>query len=162
MFFVLMALAFAPLAWAQQSPPLTANVEQQMSAEQFKAAGLDKLSPQELAQLEAWLATHPPVTLPASRAASARIAARVPETPAAAERGRDRVESRIAGRFHGWHPGSVLTLQNGQQWRVIDSSELVVRQALDQPPVTVRPGLLGGWNLKVEGYNTQARVKPAN
>jgi hypothetical protein len=154
--FALLALACLS-AVAQDSSELRTR----MGAQAFHAAGLDKLSPQELAQLEAWLATHPPVTLPASRAASARIAARVPEAPSAGH-GRDRVESRIAGRFEGWHPGSVLTLQNGQQWRVIDSSELVVRQALDQPPVTVRPGLLGGWNLKVEGYNTQARVKPAN
>ena len=55
MSFVLMALALAPTAWAQQSPPLTANVEQQMTPEQFKAAGLDKLSSQELAALNAWL-----------------------------------------------------------------------------------------------------------
>ena len=41
--FAILMLAFAPLAWGQQ-PVLTADVQQQMSAEQFKAAGLDKLS----------------------------------------------------------------------------------------------------------------------
>ena len=38
-------------AVAQQAP-----IERQMSPEQFKAAGLDKLSPEELANLNAWLA----------------------------------------------------------------------------------------------------------
>ena len=53
--FALLMFALAPLAWAQPSTPLTANVEQQMSADEFKAAGLDKLSAQELAALNAWL-----------------------------------------------------------------------------------------------------------
>ena len=52
--FAILMLAFAPLAWGQQ-PVLTADVQQQMSAEQFKAAGLDKLSAKELAALNAWL-----------------------------------------------------------------------------------------------------------
>ena len=52
MSFVLIALALAPTAWAQQSSPLSANVEQQMSAEQFKAAGLEfNFSPEYISGL---------------------------------------------------------------------------------------------------------------
>src|SRR5688572_28586770 len=47
---VAIALALsAPAALAQS------KIEQQMSAEQFKAAGLDQLSPEQLANLNAWL-----------------------------------------------------------------------------------------------------------
>lgn len=157
--FALLLLACCG-AVAQEASGLRAR----MGASDFHAAGLDKLSPQELAHLERWLMAHPSpssTALPASEAHSARAAAREPEA-ADEERGRETVESRIAGRFQGWHPGSVLTLANGQQWRVVGSSELVVPEPLEQPAVRVRPGLLGGWNLKVEGYNTQARVEPAN
>lgn len=52
--FAILIFAFAPMAWSQNAP-MTSNVEQQMSADEFKAAGLDKLSAQELASLNAWL-----------------------------------------------------------------------------------------------------------
>ena len=45
---LLALLGFAAAASAQ--PP----IEKQMTPEQFKAAGLDKLSPMELANLNAW------------------------------------------------------------------------------------------------------------
>ena len=67
----------------------------------------------------------------------------------------------VAGRFQGWQTGSVIVLQNGQKWRVIEGS-LVVPRPLEQPEVTVKPAALGGWFLKVKGYNSSARVEPAN
>lgn len=154
--FALLALACCGAVAQDQQ-----DLRTRMGAQDFHAAGLDRLSAQELQHLEQWLAAHPPVAPPASEARSARVAAHAPEAPRE-KHGREKVESRIAGRFQGWHRGSVLTLENGQQWRVVDSSELVVPDAIEQPAVSVRPGLLGGWNLKVEGYNTQARVEPAN
>ncbi|NUO73392.1 MAG: hypothetical protein HOQ10_11845 [Frateuria sp.] len=157
--FALLALACCA-ASAQDGATLRAR----MGTQDFDAAGLQKLSPQELAHLERWVASHAPelaAALPASEAHSAKAAARQPATPTARS-GRDVVDSRIAGRFDGWHAGSVLTLENGQQWRVVDDSGLTMPQALEHPAVTVRPGLMGGWNLKVEGYNTRARVAPAN
>lgn len=156
---VLLALTCSA-AFAQDG----ATLRTRMGAQAFHDAGLEKLSPQELDHLEHWMATHAPelaAALPASEAHSARTAARQPATPTARS-GRDVVNSRIAGRFDGWHAGSVLTLENGQQWRVVDDSELTVTKAMEHPAVTVRPGLIGGWNLKVEGYNTRARVTPAN
>lgn len=156
---VLLGLA-CTAACAQDAATLRA----QMGARDFHQAGLEKLSPQELDHLQRWLAAHASelaATMPASAAHSAKVAARQPAAPRADRHG-DVVESHLAGRFDGWHPGSVLTLENGQQWRVVDDSELTVPQATDHPTVTVRPGLMGGWNLQVEGYNTRARVKPAN
>ena len=44
------AVAFMSCAFAQQPP-----IERQMTPEEFKAAGLDKLTPEELARLNAWL-----------------------------------------------------------------------------------------------------------
>ena len=40
----------------------TDGLQQRMSAEEFKAAGLDKLSPQELQNLDGWLSAHAKVT----------------------------------------------------------------------------------------------------
>ena len=107
MSFVLIALALAPTAWAQQSSPLSANVEQQMSAEQFKAAGLDKLSPQELAALNAWL-QHKVVQETAKVTEAAKEEGR--KEVVEKNRGffdfgsKEAIESSIVGNFDGFSP----------------------------------------------------------
>jgi hypothetical protein len=165
----LAALVFGLSATALHAQQASA-LQRQMGAEAFRQAGLEKLSPQELRSLEAWLAAHGDQVVratPASEVASAgAIAGRASPFQAAAPSRQpasdDAVASRIAGRFDGWTPGSILKLENGQQWRVSDDSSLTVVHALDRPPVTVKPGLLGGWLFKVQGYNASARVEPAN
>ena len=52
---LLAACIAAALALAAPAALAQAKIEQQMSAEQFKAAGLDQLSPEQLANLNAWL-----------------------------------------------------------------------------------------------------------
>src|SRR5688572_7667735 len=52
--FATLALALA-LALPAAAVSAQAPLQQQMSPEQFKAAGLDKLTPEELASLNAWL-----------------------------------------------------------------------------------------------------------
>lgn len=161
MFFVLMALAFAPLAWAQQSPPLTANVEQQMSAEQFKAAGLDKLSPQELAALNAWL-QHKVMQETAKVTESAKEEGR--KEVVEKNRGffdfgsKEAIASSIVGNFDGFAKGRQYTLENGQVWEQIESATLDgVRKT--NPKVKIKPGIMNNWFLRIEGYNTAAKVR---
>lgn len=136
-----------------------ANVlRQQMGATAYQRAGLDKLSASERQYLSAWLSDHAAelaAAVPASAAPTATAATHA--APAHAT-----VESHIAGHFNGWQPGAVLVLANGQRWRVADDSSLNTGKTLDAPTVTIKPGLLGGWLLKVTGYNTSARVQPAN
>jgi hypothetical protein len=164
----LAALFLAALAAASHAQQ--ASLRRQMGEAAFQQAGLQKLDPQELHALEAWLARHGEELarlVPVSQAASAgAIAGRAsPFQAGPSSHGRradDTVSSHVAGRFDGWGPGSVLRLENGQQWRVSDDSSLTVAHALDHPAVTVRPGLLGGWLLKVQGYHASARVEPAN
>lgn len=166
-----LSLGGISVACAQATPQLA----QRMGTVAFQRAGLDKLKPAELAYLEQWLGAHAAelaASVPASQVASARVVASKPSADLAAQpqqvtskanRGNDRaVTSRLAGRFAGWQRGTVLVLDNGQQWRVVDNSTLVPRQPLDSPEVVVRPAMLGSWILKVQGYNTSARVTPAN
>lgn len=150
-------------------------LQQKMGPAEFSQAGLDKLDPAELQHLQQWLADHAAelaALVPASATASARVVA--DRKPAGGGGGTghqadsaDRkvgriVVSPIAGHFEGWRRGSVLTLQNGQQWRVSDDSSLATPRPVDSPEATVKPGAFGGWLLKVKGYNASARVEPAN
>lgn len=168
----LLLLASAP-AWGQQAVQL----QEQMGTTEFKASGLEKLSPSELHHLQQWLAEHAgnlAITMPASEVKSA---AAVSDNQAASghrswftrksgtagdTKARNTVTSTIVGNFNGWDAGSILTLQNGQKWRVTDGSSLTVRKTMVDPEVTVKPGFLGSWTLKVRGYNTNAKVEPAN
>lgn len=166
----LLLLAAAP-AYAQQAVQL----QQQMGATEFKASGLEKLSPSELHHLQQWLAEHSgtlATMLPASDAKSAAVVSGnqaansrrswfTHKSDTADSKARSTVTSKIAGNFTGWDPGTTLTLQNGQKWRVTDTSSLSVSN-MASPEVTVKPGFLGSWTLKVRGYNTNATVEPAN
>ena len=67
-----------------------------------------------------------------------------------------QIESRINGKFHGWHAGSQLELENGQVWRIADGSEAVYE--LQNPKVIVHRGMLGAFYLEIEGVGFQLRV----
>lgn len=150
-------------------------LQQHMSTADFTQAGLNKLQPAELAHLQEWLTTHASelaAAVPASEVKSASVAAnKTPsqasgwfghKSPSSTEQSSRIVVSPIAGSFDGWQKGSILSLQNGQKWRVSDDSVLTPSKPLQNPEATVKPGAIGGWILKVKGYNTSARVEPAN
>ena len=158
--FAILMLAFAPLAWAQQSA-LTADVEQQMTAEQFKAAGLDKLSAKELAALNAWLQQKV-----STETAVAVEKAKEEGRKEVVEKNRgffdfgsaEPIESVIVGEFTGFGKGKKYTLQNGQVWEQIEPASLSGVRKTDVS-VKIKPGVLGNWFMKIDGYNTQAKVR---
>ena len=159
--FALAILALAPMAWAQPSTPLTANIEQQMSADEFKAAGLDKLSAKELAALNAWLQQK--VT---TETAVAVEKAKEEGRKEVVEKNRgffdfgsaEPIESVIVGEFTGFGKGKKYTLQNGQVWEQIEPASLSGVRKTDVS-VKIKPGVLGNWFMKIDGYNTQAKVR---
>lgn len=142
---------------------------EQLMGPKFHEAGLDRATPAEIAVLEQFVIEHadelraltPASDTPSAAAVVATEPVRTRRTEKKATSNDEHVTSRIAGAFRGWSPGTTLTLENGQRWRVTDDSSLATRR-LDHPAVTVEPGALGTWWLRVEGYNTAARVKPAN
>lgn len=145
-------LAVAPAAHAQ--PP----IERQMTPEQFKAAGLDKLSPQELANLNAWLNN----TLEVETTKAAQLAKDKVETE---NRGflsfgkSDPIVAKIVGEFRGFARGRSWTLDNGQVWEQVDTASLAGVRKTD-PQVKIAPSLVGNsWYMQIEGYNTRASVR---
>ena len=121
-------------AWRRSPCAQTAQpaIEKQMTPEEFKAAGLDKLSADELARLNAWLGrTH----RHADREGGGRGQARRSSTRTAASSISDR-KSRsprtCSGEFRGFGKGRIYTLDNGQVWQQIDDAQMAVRP-LDQP-----------------------------
>ena len=134
------------------------SLEERMSVKDFKAAGLEKLSPQELEQLNAWLRVH-----------GLAGAAKGTSQGGGAEEGfrakgffgsgsdTGPIQSRIKGTVKGWSGNTVFELENGQAWQQTDGTEFNI-PAVTNPAVTIEQGLVGAWNLKIEGYNRTARV----
>lgn len=135
-----------------------------MSARDFRAAGLDKLSAEELANLNRWL-NGEEVRMLGSQPASGDGAAGDRSGPGFERglfdegNGPDEVVSRISGSFDGWSGKTVFRLENGQVWKQVESGRFSPRGPMSNPKVTIDRGFLGAWRLKVEGYNSFVKVE---
>lgn len=144
----------APAALAQQS------LQQQMTAEEFRAAGLDKLSAGELASLDRWLQRQVEEETIVAAEHAREEARQEAEAAAVGRSGSDRevIQSTIVGEFKGFGRRFRYTLANGQVWEQTDASRLDGVRLTD-PAVTINPGIMGAWFLRIDGYNTRAKVK---
>ena len=153
---LLLSFALSALLAGAASAQQFSSLEERMTEAEFKAAGLDKLTPEELARLNAFIAGE-----------TAEIASALPAaTPATDLRGfpqrtgeAGEIYSSISGEFRGWSgAGTRLKLDNGQVWEVTDSTARL-KVLMNDPQVIIEPGAFGSWYLRVEGYNSRARVK---
>ena len=145
------ALALCCLsAHAQQADGL----QQRMSADEFKAAGLDKLSPQELQSLDAWLNGHAKVTT--------RVVTPTGKPVFYPDQGkRTKIFAHVVGHFEGWTGGTTIKLDNGQTWKQIGNEAPPCMRA-DNPSVKIKPSLMGNWLMFVNGCNDTVHVERIN
>ncbi|HOV57674.1 MAG TPA: hypothetical protein PLN91_07350 [Rhodanobacteraceae bacterium] len=145
--FLLVCLAGGSLAAAPFS-----TLEERMSQSEFKAAGLERLSPEELKSLNDWLRSH-------GLTADAPMAMRDGKPDFYPDQfKRETVETRIAGAFTGWLGKTRWTMENGQVWEQAESGR---RQewSLQQPTVRIKPMIMGSWLMSVEGCGCNVRVQ---
>ncbi|MGY3265746.1 hypothetical protein [Lysobacter sp. HA35] len=138
------AIAAAIALPAAASGPAYVPIERRLTSEQLHATGLDQLSATQLAALNAILASD---TAPA----------RPRDQSSAFGDSRPTIEAKLAGRFTGWTTGTVFTLDDGSHWQVTQGS--FDSRAVDSPRVTIKPGILSGWYMYVEGQPVVASVK---
>ncbi len=150
------------------------SLREVLSPDEFRRAGLDKLTPEELAFLSARLLGGRAAVVPSRTTA---VPSRADQATALVPRGESafgreeqvqaqvekvqavprEIRSRIAGRFDGWSGHTVFRLTNGQVWKQIEPAEFAVNLA--SPAVSIRKGLFGTFFLSVEGYGPQVKVK---
>lgn len=131
------------------------TLEERMSGKEFSAAGLDRLSPEQLKSLNDWLRIHglapgAPMRSPTSRDGTPEF---YPE-----ENERQAIEANIAGRLDGWLGKTTFKLDNGQVWQQAESG-MRTDLGLDNPPVRIKPMMLGSWLMYVEGCGCSLRVR---
>jgi hypothetical protein len=150
-------LAFAGPAFAQAASTQR-PLQQEMSPEEFKATGLDKLSAEELARLNAWLDRK--IDTETTRAAEQAQDKLKTETRGFFSVGSaEPIVSTLVGEFRGFQKGRNYILANGQEWEQIEEASLVgVRKT--NPGVKITPSKVGNaWYLAIDGYNTRAKVR---
>ena len=147
-FLLFSALMLASWQASGQSAE-TVSIKDRMSAEQFRAAGLHKLSETELKQLDAWFNGEKTV-----------VVEKVVERTVEIEKKEDTsdIHSNLVGEFRGWRGYTSFNLANGQVWIQAEAGALYTNKLTD-PKVRLVHGSLSGWKLQVEGYNSWIKVK---
>jgi hypothetical protein len=71
------------------------------------------------------------------------------------------IEARLVGHFNGWTGKTVFTLDNGQVWRQTKNyiRDYTPRSPIPAPRVTISKGMLGSYNMQVEGVKRIVQVK---
>lgn len=104
-----LALCFAlPMAAAQAAEERFPGVEKLMSEADFRAAGLEGLSPAQLESLNQWLIRY--------TAGEAEVLQQTNEAVREAEQDIE-ITARLSEDFDGWEGKTVFRLDNGQIWK---------------------------------------------
>ena len=127
------------------------GLQQRMSGKEFKAAGLDRLTPQELSHLDRWLQSHGKATTHVVDASGKPVFY-------PGQKKRQTIEAHLVGHFDGWHGYNEMTLDNGQVWKQVGSDAPSCMTA-DNPKVQVKPSFMGNWLMYVSGCNDTAHVQ---
>jgi len=143
---LLLLLVALPCVAAEQF----SSLEERMSGEEFRAAGLDKLSEQELANLNEWIRTHSNASDVDESALREQIRREVQTEQQQLNKDveREQFTATIKGHFTGWTGRTVFELDNGQVWK--QNSGGSYRVSMDDPTVVIYPAAFGSWRLRLE------------
>ncbi|MNV18653.1 hypothetical protein D3C71_1094870 [compost metagenome] len=159
--FAFTALSLSAMSSAHAQRTVTGDLQQQMTETEFKAAGLDKLSAQELAALNNWLQgkVEQATTVALEQAREEGRQEVIVKNRGFYDFGSSEpIRSRMTGEFSGFGKGRQFTLDNGQIWEQTDDARAAgVRK--QTPDVRITPGLMGVWYLQIDGLNTRAKVR---
>jgi len=132
------------------------SIQEVMTPDEFRAAGLDKLSEDELQHLDAWLqgyrqTTEKKATEEAQKKADVEIKkvtaeAKAPERKLLV----DRVTSRVDGAFLGLTGRTVIKLEDGTVWSQANKDDRFRCPVTDHPLVSVSHSGFG-YKMRMEG-----------
>jgi hypothetical protein len=146
-FSVLLSSCLALPAIAGEAGQGWQGIKKMMSAKEFKAAGLDRLTPAEIEALDDWMLRF--------LAHESQQVVRTDEKVQALQNA--PVRRRINGTFKGWSGDTTFVLDNGEVWRQRLPGRYAV--TLENPEVEISKNLLGFYELKVVATGRRVGVK---
>ncbi|MGB9475723.1 MAG: hypothetical protein WCE87_11715 [Candidatus Udaeobacter sp.] len=117
------------------------SIQEAMTPAEFKAAGLNKLSSEELQKLNAWLQGYREV---AEKAAAKKATAVASRTKL------DLLVSRVDGSFDGLTGRTIIRLEDGTVWKQANADDRFRPKVTDHPAAVVIHGIFG-YKMQVEG-----------
>jgi uncharacterized phage infection (PIP) family protein YhgE len=134
------------------------GIQEMMTPDEFKAAGLDKLSEDELQHLDAWLQGYRQTTAKkATEQAEEKASDEIKKVTEKAEKAEktaklrpDSVASRIDGSFEGLKGKTVIKLEDGTVWKQANEEDRYRSIVTDHPAAFVRRTAFG-YKMRVEG-----------
>ena len=160
---VLLASQLAIIPVLAGAEDTACSLQATMSEAQFSAAGLHKLTAEELAVLDRWLDCDPAAVAAPHQAAAMAVPAAVPEaspTVATPEAASFPLQSTLLAPFSGWTGGTLFQLENGQTWRQRDKASY--RYEGSDRRVSINKNFLGYYWLTLEATGEKVPVKPLN
>ena len=131
-----LALFVCPAIRAQDE----GGIKQAMSPEEFHKAGLEKLTDEELRNLDRWLKGDREKTAQTAQKAAARTS----------KTKMDLVVSRVAGSFPGLSGNTIIQLEDGTVWRQANKYDHFKGSPVDHPGAAVVRSAFG-YKMRIEG-----------
>lgn len=123
------------------------DIRQLMTTEEFAAAGLSRLSTEQMDAVNRWLVRY-----------TAQDAAKMIKTsPAVKEITRGDVRSRIDGKFSGWNGATRFPLKNGQVWETRSSTRY--SYSATDPEVEITRTILGQYRMRIVDTDRAVMVR---
>jgi len=129
---------------ARAQAEMSGSIKEVMSPEEFKAAGLNKLSADELQKLDAWLQGYRQVT---EQAAEKKATAKA---SAESHAKMDLLVSRVDGSFQGLTGRTIIRFEDGTVWKQANGDDRYRSRVTDHPAAAVIHGVFG-YKMRIEG-----------
>jgi hypothetical protein len=146
----ILSLIISPLLVFSSADPsraaqelISGSIQQMMSPEEFKAAGLNKLSQEELQRLDAWLqgyreATEKTTETKVRKAVTKSFFNREPDV------------SRVDGSFAGLKGRTLIKLEDGTVWKQANIDDHIGPSPIDHPGAAVVWNGFG-YKMRIQG-----------
>jgi hypothetical protein len=122
---------------------ISGSIQKMMSPEEFKAAGLNKLSPEELQKLDAWLQGYRETT---EKTTEQRVTKAVRKSFF----NREPTVSRVDGSFAGLKGRTLIKLEDGTVWKQANTDDHAGPSPIDHPGAAVVWNGFG-YKMRIQG-----------
>jgi hypothetical protein len=140
---ICLLLIFSSPGRSKAQEPISGSIQEMMSPEEFKAAGLNKLSSEELQKLDAWLQGYREST-------EKKTEQRVTKSVRKSFFNREPVVSRVDGSFAGLKGRTLIKLEDGTVWKQANIDDHAGASPIDHPgAAVVWTGL--GYKMRIQG-----------
>lgn len=143
------------------------ELERMLSAADFRQAGLDQLSDEQLSTLNALLTRELTSADPADsqaieaweRSDEDVYATFGLESEHPRAKARDAMNTHLEGELDGWQKGRRIRLANGQVWEIANSQSEMFGAPVSNVPVTVERAFMGTFRMRIGDKRPAVRVR---